>query len=358
MSQTVNHRIDSHKLVYHPHRVAQWLDGKTIYPLYMEISPAGCCNHRCTFCAIDYTGYQSRFLKTDTLLKFLSESAALGVKSVMYAGEGEPLLHPDVASIIRHSERAGMDVAITTNGVVLEPHLAQQILPYSSWIKISIDAGSPESYAAIHRTKPDDFHKVFANIEAAAGLVRDNGWRCTLGTQALLLPENVAELDILAALSKEAGARYLVIKPYSHNNKSHTVAYAEIDYSIYLDVQERLERFNDDNFTVIFRSNALNRSQKAERGYQRCLALPFWSYLDSSGGVWGCSAHMGDDRFLYGNINEESFENIWNGRRRRRSLDFVAQQWDPDNCRLNCRMDEINRYLWELAHPTGHVNFI
>jgi len=358
MSQADNYRIDSHKLIYHPHRVAQWLDGKVIYPLYLEISPAGACNHRCTFCALDYTGYQPRFLDSDTLITLVKELGPLGVGSIMYAGEGEPLLHPDIATIVSQTRSAGIDVAITTNGVKLVPRLAEQILPHMSWIKVSIDAGTAEHYASIHGAAPDDFRKVFSNLEAAAKLISDNGWSCALGTQALLLPENADGLETLAARVKDSGAQYLVIKPYSHNYKSQTNRYAQLDYSSCLDLKERLERFSDDRFTVVFRLNAVNKSLRSERGYERCRALPFWSYIDSLGQVWGCSAHMGDDRFLYGNVNEESFKDIWNGARRKISLDFVSQELIPEHCRVNCRMDEINLYLQELTHPAGHVNFI
>jgi radical SAM protein with 4Fe4S-binding SPASM domain len=94
------------------------------------------------------------------------------------------------------------------------------------------------------------------------------------------------------------------------------------------------------------------------RGYERCLALPFWSYIDAGGGVWGCSAYLGDERFLFGNINENTFEEIWKGEKRSKAMEFVATELDTSECRRNCRMDEINRYLWDIKNPPAHVNFI
>jgi radical SAM protein with 4Fe4S-binding SPASM domain len=350
--------MDGHKLLFHPRRVVQWLDGATIYPIYIEISPAGSCNHRCTFCAKDYRGYQPRYLPTGMLLDRLTELASLGTGSIMYAGEGEPLLHEDIVRIVAHTRSVGLDAAMATNGVFLTPDLAERLLPSLSWIKISIDAGTPASYAAIHRTDPADFDLVLANLESAAGLIARNKWQCTLGTQAILLPENADGLELLAARVRDAGAGYLVIKPYSHHHLSHNCSYAELDYTPWLDIQERLERFTDDNFSVIFRRDTFMKLFREDRGYGRCLALPFWTYIDAAGDVWGCSSHMGDDRFRYGNILGESFQQVWTGELRRRSLDFVANELDPEGCRMNCRMNAINEYLWELKHPGAHLNFI
>ena len=91
------YRIDSHKLIYHVDRVNDWLGGENIYPLYLEISPIGACNHRCIYCALDFMEYQPRFLNRNTLKDRLSEMGSLGIKSIMYAGEGEPFLHKDIS---------------------------------------------------------------------------------------------------------------------------------------------------------------------------------------------------------------------------------------------------------------------
>lgn len=63
----MNYDIDSHKLMYHPHTVSQWLDGVNVYPIYVEVSPSGACNHRCSFCALDFMGYEKVFLKKGIL---------------------------------------------------------------------------------------------------------------------------------------------------------------------------------------------------------------------------------------------------------------------------------------------------
>ena len=39
-------------------------------------------------------------------------------------------------------------------------------------------------------------------------------------------------------------------------------------------------------------------------------------------------------------------------------MNWVENEWDTCQCRVNCRMDEVNRYLWSLENPPGHVNFI
>src|SRR3990167_3007073 len=103
------YRIDSHKLTYHVSRVNDWLEGKVTYPIYMEISPSGACNHRCTYCGLDFMEYKPRLLDTHLLKERLSELGRLGLKSVMYGGEGEPFLHCDMAELINHTKKSGVD---------------------------------------------------------------------------------------------------------------------------------------------------------------------------------------------------------------------------------------------------------
>lgn len=352
------YRIDSHKLIYHVSRVNDWLKGKTIYPIYMEISPSGACNHHCTFCALDFMKYQNRHLETGKLKKKLSELRKLGLKSVMYAGEGEPLLHKDFADIVSHTKKSGIDIAITTNGVLFNKHLTEKILGDVEWIKVSINAGTSDTYSKIHRTKPTDFDTVIKNMSYAVKIKRENGYKCTLGMQLLLLPENRHEVLLLAELAKEIGMDYLVIKPYSQHLSSKTVRYRDIKYTDYLSLSDELESVRTKDFSVVPRINTMKKWDEGRKNYSHCLALPFWSYIDAGGNVWGCSAYLGDGKFYYGNIYRSSFKDIWERERRLKSLHWIEKELDITQCRVNCRMDEINRYLHELKNPPEHVNFI
>jgi len=357
-SKTDPYRIDGHKLHYHVARVNDWLAGKNIYPIYMEVSPSGTCNHRCVFCALDFMGYERHFLRTEIFRERLEEMGRLGLKSVMYAGEGEPFLHRDLPELIRHTKYAGMDVAVTTNGVLMNRAVLEQILGVTEWIRVSCNAGTSETYARIHRTRPDDFSRVFENLGQAVRIKEANRHHCTLGLQILLLPETVRELEGLTERASDMGLDYILIKPYSQHPKSHTKTYQGVSYGRYLDLAEKLERFQTDRFSVIVRLRTMQQWDEKTHRYDKCLAMPFWSYLDARGNIWGCSVYLNDQRFHYGNIYDAPFQQIWEGEKRRQSLQWVDRNVDVAACRINCRMDEINTYLWELTHPPAHVNFI
>lgn len=357
--------IDSHKLSFHPIRVAQWLEAKNewgklkkIYPLYVEISPVGACNHRCTFCAVDYIGYQNIRWETNLLKDRLSEMSKLGVKSVMFAGEGEPLLHKELDDILEHCSTVGIDSSITTNFTLLNEKNVHKIFKNASWVKISINAGTKESYAKIHRTKESDFLKVLENMKLAVKTKKENNLKCTLGAQMLLLPENKDEAIVLAKTVKEIGLDYLVIKPYSQHLFSETKTYKDIDYKPMLDLEKELEKLNDENFNVVFRSNTM---KKLESGhcYEKCYSTPyFWAHLMANGDLYGCSAYLQQSKFCYGNLKESSFKDTWESERRKKSISYVKDKLDISGCRANCRMDEVNGYLWRLKHPNEHDNFI
>ncbi|MBU2541511.1 MAG: radical SAM protein [Candidatus Omnitrophica bacterium] len=351
------YRIESQKLIYHPQRVSDWLLGKDIYPIYMEITPYGGCNHRCIFCGLDYLGYKACRLDTKILKGFIKDIAARGVKSIMFAGEGEPLLNKDLASLVKYAKKNGLDVAITTNGVLLTKHISGQILSSLSWLRISLNAGSAKTYSLIHRTKQNDFNKVINNIKEAVRLKKKMGYACTIGVQFLLLNENYNEVEKVAKILRDIGADYLIIKPYSQHPLSINRLKSKLDYKRLLSLEESLKKYKREDFRIIFRKHTMSKITQP-RPYRKCLGLPFWAYLASNGDLYACSSFLGEERFRYGNINKATFSKIWKGKKRKAIRKMMKSKWNIDECREVCRLDEVNRYLWRLKHPPEHVNFV
>ncbi|MEH2928939.1 radical SAM protein [Candidatus Ventrimonas sp. KK005] len=348
-------RMDSHKLIYHPDVVARWMKGENIYPIEVEISPSGACNHRCVFCAVDYIGYQPDFLDKDIILRDIAKMGQKGLKSVICSGEGEPLLNKNMPDIANGIKACGVDVAMSSNGALFTKDKAKECLGAFTWIRFSVASMEGESYDKIQRGKLGDLEKVKENLTEAVGIKRDRKLKTTLGVQCLLLPDNMAQLPDMARQCREIGVDYLTIKPYSQHLHSENTF--QIDYEAMLTLENEVKQYETDRFSVYFRANAMKKVHQ-EKSYRQCLGLPFMTHIDAKGNVWPCVAHIGTKEFCYGNIYEQSFEEIWEGTRRQEILHQLHKLDINKVCREACRLDEINRYLDDLKNPGEHVNFI
>ncbi len=350
-----NIRMDSHKLIYHPQRVAMWLNGENIYPIEVEISPSGSCNHRCIFCAVDYIGYQPDYLKKDVILHNIRIMGKNGLKSVICSGEGEPLLNRDLPDIADGIKSFGIDVAMSSNGALFTRDKAEACLDAFTWIRFSIASFEKDSYDKIQRGAEGDLEKVKANLADAVAVKKAKGAKTTLGVQCLLMPENMHQVVSMARELKKIGVDYFTVKPYSQH--LHSKNQMEIDYHQMAELGAELEQFHSAEYSVYFRANAMKKMHK-EKCYKECYGMPFMTHIDAKGNVWPCVAHIGHPDYCFGNIYENTFDEIWEGETRQQVMELLRQQDINRVCREACRLDEINRYLNELKNPGEHVNFI
>ena len=85
-------------------------------PVLAQIIPMRRCNLSCGYCnEFDRTSHPVPLSDVEQRIDAL---AALGTTIITLSG-GEPLLHPDVADIIRHIRRRGAVATIITNGYLL-----------------------------------------------------------------------------------------------------------------------------------------------------------------------------------------------------------------------------------------------
>ena len=81
----------------------------------------------------------------------------------MFAGDGEPLLNPEIANIVDSAHRHSIDSSFTTNGVLLKDEFVRSSLAKITWIKVSLNAGLADDYSAVHRTSRHDFETVWSS---------------------------------------------------------------------------------------------------------------------------------------------------------------------------------------------------
>mgnify|MGYP002624867086 CR=1 FL=1 len=316
---------------------------------------SGACNHRCIFCALDYIGYKPNFLDTKLFLDNVKELSTRGLKSVIFAGEGEPLMHKDAPFIFNETKACGVDAALSTNGVLLTKEVSEQCLQSLTWIRFSIAAATEKTYAKIQSRRKGDLQRVYNNLQDAVKIKRDKNLGVTLGAQLLLLEDNKDEVYLLAKNLREIGMDYLTVKPFSqHKYSGHLIA---VDYEDSREIERQVKELATDDFAIYFRHQAI-QNLTAEKPYDKCYALPFMTHIDAKGEVFPCVAFVGIEEFLYGNIYEKPFTEIWESEHTREVMEKFSGEFLKTKCRKACRLDEMNKYLHALKHPGAHVNFI
>lgn len=88
------------KLLRYGSRVENFINGKIVYPILLEVDPTGYCNAKCPWCF--YRDEQKGIsIDADELLKSIHDLKDL--KAINWTGGGEPTLHPDFRRMVRMS---------------------------------------------------------------------------------------------------------------------------------------------------------------------------------------------------------------------------------------------------------------
>jgi radical SAM protein with 4Fe4S-binding SPASM domain len=345
---------ENHKLIYHPERVSEWLRRGDCYPVYIEIGPTNRCNHHCIFCALDWINKKYQDINPEVLNRTFKEMDACGVKSVMFAGEGEPFLHPDICEFVINAKSAGLDVAMATNGVLFTEEKIRRCLPHLSWVRYSLDAGTADTHSKIHKCGKKDFEKTLDNIRKAVAFKKQNNYPVIIGVQFLIIPENLNEIGPFIEIMKDIGVDNVQLKPYSQHPLSKNRF--SLDVTMIDKISKNSSEYGDDSFQVIFRQKSAHRVVE-EKPYNECYGLPFYALIEADGSIIPCNLFHTRSEFSYGNLYHETFSEIWRSEKRH---DVIAKikEMGIETCRKGCRLDPANRYLDELKHPHPHANFI
>ncbi len=94
----------------------------------LDIELTNRCNARCSFCPRDATPKQG-LMSFETFKKAIERAEELEVTpEINSAGQGEPLLHPQLIDFVRHMQSKGIRYTITTNASLLTKEKSQELL--------------------------------------------------------------------------------------------------------------------------------------------------------------------------------------------------------------------------------------
>jgi len=154
----------------------------------LRISVTDRCNYKCVYCRSSDEGALYTELPIADYLRMVRLLVSLGIEKVRLTG-GEPLLrsglvemvaelaqmriayHPDGTHLAAGESGHPLDIALTTNGHLLESLAAPLAAAGLSRVTVSMDAVDPEIFARITRV-PRSYERVLAGVRAAqaAGL--------------------------------------------------------------------------------------------------------------------------------------------------------------------------------------------
>ena len=319
--------LDSHKLSYHMDRVNAWAAGERIAPVGVDMALTRGCGAMCTFCYAMMQESQARSsIKVDHALQLVDDFAEVGIRSVSLVSDGESTLAKSYVPFIQHASKLGIDVANGTNAWDWGPEKVEQVLPHLTWVRFTVAAGRPESYASIMYKGPQHtkvFDQAMTNIRYAVDLKRRKNLPVTLGIQMVLMPEFRDEIIPFAQLGLDLGVDYAVIKHCS-DDEFGTLG---VNYSLYEAMYPTLvqaEAMSTETTKIIVKWSKIKDGDKPP--YQRFYGPQFLLQISGSGLVAPSGGFFNArySKMHIGNFTEERFRDIWKSDRYWRAMNYLA----------------------------------
>ena len=319
--------LDSHKLSWHYDRVAAWEAGERIAPVSVDMSLTRACSAMCSFCYAMMQESQARSsIKESHALNLLDDFAEMGIRSVSLVSDGESTISKAYVPFIQHASKLGINIGNATNAWEWEPEKIEAVLPYMTWIRFTVAAGRPESYAKIMYKGPEHTHvfdRAMSHIRYAVELKKKKNLSVTLGIQMVLMPDLADEILPFAQLGVDLGVDYAVIKHCSDDEQG-TLG---IDYSQYEALHpllEQAEAMSNDKTKVIVKWSKINDGDKPT--YQRFYGPQFLLQISGSGLVApsGMFFNARHSKLHIGNFTEERIKDIWKSDRYWRVMNYLA----------------------------------
>jgi len=329
--------------------------GKTTAPVNVEIDLSNRCSLGCQWCHFAYTHTRGPLaghvkpegavsggdlMDYDLATSILDQLDAAEVRSVVWAGGGEPTLHPRFDDVITY---CNLDQGLYTHGGHIDDKRAALLKRRLTWAYVSLD----ECDAVAYQTSKgvDRFDAVLTNI---ARLVAADG-PATIGVGCLLHVGNWQNIHRMVRLGRELGVDYVQFRPVIEYDMT---APGSIDGDVdWIDSAiGHLGAYRDDPFVMADVERFKRYRQWAGHGYQTCYWSAMQTVITPNGKVWRCINKREHGDACLGDLTIDTFADIW-----KRTGGSCAVD---GHCRVACRGDQSNLALEPIMADYLHPNFV
>lgn len=286
-----------------------------------------------------------RFMPSERVLGLLDEMKSAGVIGIQFTGGGEPLLHPAHQQIFERSLELGFACSLVSNGLALTSSVISLLADFS-WVRISVDAGSPETYSKTRTTHPDNYRKVLGNLASIADAISKRGSSCTLGMGFVVMPHNWMEIEagVLAAKKAKCQNTRLSAMFGPDDEKPYTGIYDSIKVAI-----AHAKRHETDSFKVydLF-GDRIDDLRLGSPDYNICSKMHYCSYIGADMQAYVCCVYSYNERGKIagdmGNLLHRRFDDFWASEERKKFM----QEFNPRLCE-RCQFNPANRRMDEFV---------
>lgn len=317
------------------------------------------CNEDCSFCTYRVSGNPSnelfssgaklsayghdnpvRWVNTDRALRLVDEMRSLGVRAIQATGGGEPSVHPDHELIFEKILDSEIQLALVSNGFRWRDRIFP-LVPRMTWLRVSVDAGCPQTYSSIRRVSETAFFKVLGNIERAAKEIDSAKTQTVLGVGYTVTPDNWMEIVIGAKIAKESGAHNLRISAMfgPEDEKPFLPIYDQIRCLI----SEAKALYQDDKFVIYDNfGSRLDDLKQHSPDYNFCPYQFFTTYLGGDLNLYRCCvlSYSRKGMIAGGDLTNQRLDDFWRSEQRKVDLNSL----DPRSC-PKCMFNGKNRAM-------------
>ncbi len=271
---------------------------KTLGRPYMaHISPSGVCDLGCKICPTKDPTMEGRsLLSFDTFRKFVDEAGDTLLYLILWSW-GEPLLNPDFSKMARYAKDNNILTVTSTNLNQLNPRQAEELVQSGlDALIIAVDGMTQESYARYR--VGGNLERVLNNIRMLVDARRTAGLKePILNLRMVVSKENEDQMDAFESLGRELGVDMVSFKAFSTRQSGKE------DEAVNRQFVPR---------TGSFRWYRYEKEGTMDRKVPKYWCRFPWTKptMFADGMIISCEF----DKYYqapFGNINEQSFDEIW-----------------------------------------------